>query len=111
MCFRDKKNIVLHSLPTRFSKTVKIKNNNMCVILTVSYFAYDKPSVAECFNSPLPHSRTTQLRGFEKICCFGTVKGIIKIGLLQNGPLRLHAHVHTRVTVEEVEIRMWQVVE
>ena len=63
MCFRDKKNIVLHSLLTRFSKTVKIKNNNMCVILTVSYFAYDKTSVAECFNSPFPYSRTTQLRG------------------------------------------------
>ena len=107
MCFRDKRNIVLHSLPTRFSKTVKIKNN-MCVILIVSYFAYDKPSVAECFNSPLPHSRTTQFRGQGFAASGLLLKGTIKTGFLQNCPLRLHAHhVHSQVTVEEVEIRIW----
>ena len=56
--------VVLHSLPK--NRAVKIKNNNMCVVLNVSYFACEKPSVAECFNSPLPHSRTTQLRPTEK---------------------------------------------
>ena len=110
MCFRDKKkDCTCYTVCQRnFPGLLKLETTT-CVALNVSYFAYEKPSVAECFNLSLPHSRTTQLRTgrCHANCCFGTVKETIKIGFRQNGPLRLHAHVHSRVTVEEVEIRIW----
>ena len=104
--FEIKKDCTCYTVCQRnFPGLLKLETTTR-VALNVSYFAYEKPSVAECFNSPLPHSRTTQLRTgrCHANCCFGTVKETIKTGFRQNGSLRLHAHVHSRVTVEEVEL-------